>query len=562
MSDHRCDMTLARNSRRNLRWTSRWAIALVGAALAGSATALPGDNVGVVRELASRVGPIVGSALACQDIGQARIQVIADKFRAVIREVSSNEAERDDLSRLFERYVTDGRGAVTAGRTDCRAAARQLADLEQSLAGPSLAGVIGPSAAVAAPAPTAPAVAPAPAPVVSPPPTTMAAVAPTVTQAVPLTATNARGINANEIRFGIVGPFSGSARELGRQMKLGIDTAFNRINDMGGVDGRSLRLVAADDGYEPSRTLDAMKQLYEKEQVFGYIGNVGTPTAQVAIPYALDHRALFFGAFTGSGILRNDPPDRYVFNYRASYAEETDAVVHYLIKIRRLQPRQIAVFAQQDSYGDAGYAGVAKAFRTLGVSDAAILRLGYKRNTVDVDDAVNQLKAQKLGIRAVVMVATYRAAAKFIEKTKDQYPGMIYTNVSFVGSTALADELMLLGSRYASGVIVTQVVPAVGGYSSAVLEYKNALQKYFPGEAPDYVSLEGYIAANVLIQALKKSGPQIDTERLIDTLENMRSLDLGLGAPLSYGRAEHQASHKIWGTAIDDNGKYAPIELE
>jgi branched-chain amino acid transport system substrate-binding protein len=576
MSDYRCDMSLARKARRNLRWTSRLAMVVFGATLAGNAVAAPGDNVSVVRELASRVGPIVGSALACQDIGQARIQVIADKFRAVIREVSSNEAERDDLSRLFDRYVTDGRGAVTAGRTDCRSAGRQLADLEQSLAGPSLAGVIGPSAAVAAPAPAAPpppaapalapaplpAMAPPPAPVVAPPPATMAAVAPTVTQAVPLSATNVHGVNANEIRFGIVAPFSGSARELGRQMKLGIDTAFNRINDMGGIDGRSLRLVAADDGYEPTRTLDAMKQLYEKEQVFGYIGNVGTPTAQVAIPYALEHRTLFFGAFTGSGLLRNDPPDRYVFNYRASYAEETDAVVHYLIKIRRLQPRQIAVFAQQDAYGDAGYAGVAKAFRTLGVSDSAILRLGYKRNTVDVDDAVNQLKAQKLGIRAVVMVATYRAAAKFIEKTKDQYPGMIYSNVSFVGSTALADELMLLGSRYASGVIVTQVVPAVGGYSSAVLEYKNALAKYFPGEAPDYVSLEGYIAANVLIQALKKTGPQVDTERLIDTLENMRNIDLGLGTSLSYGRAEHQASHKIWGTSIDDSGKYAPMELE
>jgi branched-chain amino acid transport system substrate-binding protein len=561
MSDHRCDMTSARSARRNLRW----AVVLVGAALAGSASALPGDNVSVVRELASRVGPIVGSALACPEVGQSRIQVIADKFRAVIREVSSNEAERDDLSRLFDRYVTDGRGAVTAGRSDCKLAARQFADLEQSLAGPSLAGVIGPSAASAAPAPTAPAapaVSPAPAPVVSPPPATMAAVTPTVTQAVPLSGGNVRGVNANEIRFGIVAPFSGSARELGRQMKLGIDTAFNRINDLGGIDGRSLRLVAADDGYEPSRTLDAMKQLYDKEQVFGFVGNVGTPTAQVAIPYALEHRALFFGAFTGSGILRNDPPDRYVFNYRASYAEETDAVVRYLIKIRRLQPRQIAVFAQQDSYGDAGFAGVAKAFRALGVSDTAILRLGYKRNTVDVEDAVNQLKAQKLGIRAIVMVATYRAAAKFIEKTKDQYPGMIYSNVSFVGSTALADELMLLGSRYASGVIVTQVVPAVSGYSSSVLEYKNALAKYFPGEAPDYVSLEGYIAANVLIQALTKVGPQLDTEKLIDTLENMRSIDLGLGTSLNFGRAEHQASHKIWGTAIDDNGKYAPIELE
>ena len=191
-----------------------------------------------------------------------------------------------------------------------------------------------------------------------------------------------------------------------------------------------------------------MKQLYEKDQVFGIIGNVGTPTSAVAIPYALERRMLFFGAFTGSNILRNDPPDRYVFNYRASYAEETDAVVRYLVKIRRLQPRQIAVFAQQDSYGDAGFAGVAKAFRAMGVNDGAIIRLNYARNTVDVDDAVNQLKLAKPPIKAVVMVATYRAAARFIEKTRDLYPGMIYSNVSFVGSTALAEELKLLGPRY------------------------------------------------------------------------------------------------------------------
>ena len=139
---------------------------------------------------------------------------------------------------------------------------------------------------------------------------------------------------------------------------------------------------------------------------------------------------------------------------------------------------------------------------------------------------------------------------------------MLYSNVSFVGSTALADELMLLRPRYASGVIVTQVVPAVSGYSSIVLEYKNALAKYFPGEAPDYVSLEGYVAANVLIQGLKSTGPQLDTEKLIDVLENTRNFDLGLGANLGFGRAEHQASHKIWGTALDESGKYQAIELE
>jgi ABC-type branched-subunit amino acid transport system substrate-binding protein len=134
--------------------------------------------------------------------------------------------------------------------------------------------------------------------------------------------------------------------------------------------------------------------------------------------------------------------------------------------------------------------------------------------------------------------------------------------VSFVGSTALADELMLLGPRYANGVIVTQVVPAVGGYSSAVMEYKNALAKYFPGEAPDYVSLEGYIAAKVLIQAIRQTGPDLNTEKLIDNLEATRNLDLGLGTALNFGRSEHQASHKIWGTAIDENGKYTPLELD
>jgi ABC-type branched-subunit amino acid transport system substrate-binding protein len=510
--------------------------------------AAPSD---VVRDLAVRVGPIIGSALACPDIAQSRIQNIADKFRAVIRETASSDAERDDLGRTFDRYVTDGRGAVSAGRVDCRLAERQLAELEQSISGPppapantgpTLSGVIAPTPAAAA---TAPLVSISPPPLSNNPPVS-----------------NVRGMTANEIKFGIVAPFSGAARELGRQMKLGIDTAFNRANDAGGVDGRMLRLIAGDDGYEPTRTLDAMKQLYDKDQVFGFIGNVGTPTAAVALPFALEHRTLFFGAFTGANLLRNDPPDRYVFNYRASYAEETDAVVHYLLKIRRLQPRQIAVFAQQDSYGDAGFAGVSKAFRTLGLNDATILRLNYKRNTVDVDEAVNLLKVQKPAIKAVVMVATYRAAAKFIEKTHDLFPGMIYSNVSFVGSTALADELMLLGPRFASGVIVTQVVPAVGGYSSSVMEYKNALAKYFPGEAPDYVSLEGYIAANVLIQGIRRAGPQLDTERLIDTLENIRNLDLGLGTALTYGKGEHQASHKIWGTAIDDNGKYQPLELE
>ena len=377
-------------------------------------------------------------------------------------------------------------------------------------------------------------------------------------------APNIRGVTDTEIRFGISAPFTGPARELGQNMKIGIEAAFNVANVNGGVHGRQLRLIAMDDGYEPARTAITMKELYEKDQVFGLLGNVGTPTAVVALPYALDRKMLFFGAFTGAGLLRNDPPDRYVFNYRASYAEETAAVVNYLVKVRQLLPEQIAVFAQQDAYGDAGFAGVQKAVRSLrGGNDTPILRLNYQRNTVDVDEAVAQLQLKRrIPIKAVIMVPTYRAAAKFIEKTRDLYPDMIYTSVSFVGSTALADELMLLGPKYATGVIVTQVVPAVEGHSSLVLNYKSALAKYFPGVASDYVSLEGYVDASVLIAALQRNGPQLDTEKLVETLESLHDLDIGLGTPVTFNSSEHQGVHKVWGTQLDASGHYQTIDLQ
>jgi branched-chain amino acid transport system substrate-binding protein len=514
----------------------RWAAFLASIFLTSVAQAAPGDKADLIRDLAGRVGPIVGSALACPDIARSRVQSIIEKFTAVIREASANEAQRSNLAQTFDRSVADGRSAVVSARTDCRQADRRLADLEQSLnpAAPSPPAVAPPAFAAAPPA------AAAPAPVGS----------------------AVRGVTDNEIRFGITAAFTGPVRERGRHMKLGIESAFNRVNDAGGVDGRMLRLIAADDGNEPARTLQAVRQLYEKDQIFGIIGSIGTATAAVAVPFALERRMLFFGAYTGGMVVRRDPPDRYVFNYRPSYAEEADAAVRYLVKMRRIPVRQIAVFAQQDDLGDAGFAGVAKAYRALGINDSALLRLNYPRNTIEVDEAVNLLRAQKVPVRAIIMSASYRAAAKFIEKTRNLYPEMIFTSISGVGGSSLAEELKLLGPRYTTGVLVTQVVPAVSGFSSAVLDYKTALAKYFPGEAPDYASLEGFVAANILIDALKRTGPQLDTEKLIDALEATRNLDLGLGVPLNFGRSDHQASHKIWGTALNEAGVFQPVDLE
>jgi ABC-type branched-subunit amino acid transport system substrate-binding protein len=566
---------------------------LIGAPWLASA-AERNDRADSVRDIAAGVGQVLGTAAACREISPPRIKAMTDKLFGLIKAFAFNGDESASIQRVYNQRYIEGQRAVTDKQIDCAAAKRNLTALERTVtsrpaaASPSGVATQARAATIASP-PPAPAVTGAsppsaratpvvalpqsPPPAAAPPPVTLRALAavpsaPAATGVLPpisapANIASAQGITDDEIRFGISAPFSGAAKELGRQMKVGIETAFNRVNDAGGIHGRQVRLIAADDGYDPARTAETMTQLYEKDQVFGIIGNVGTPTAVVAAPYALAHRMLFFGAFTGAGLLRRDPPDRYVFNYRASYAEETDAVVHYLVKIRRLRPEEIAVFAQQDSYGDAGFEGVTKAMRALRPGqERTILRLGYKRNTVDVGEAVAQLHKQRTAIKAVVMVATYRAAAKFIEKTRDANPTMIYTNVSFVGSTALAEELMLLGPKYATGVIVTQVVPAVDGYSSVILDYKSALSTYFPGEAPDYVSLEGYVMANVLIEALKRTGPQLDTERLVEELESLRDFDMGLGTTVNFGHVEHQGLHKVWGTQLDATGHYQPLELQ
>ncbi len=517
----------------------RWSVVFVcvlSLALSHAGVSAPRDDkIGVLRALAVRVGKVLGAASACPNVARTRIKGITDKITDVIKSSSSTEEDSRSAVDLFNASLAEGSRSINARQADCADADRELADLENA----------------SAPAPT-------------PQPSMMAATAPqqSATFATQVSGGLVRGVSDAEIRFGASAALTGPNKDYGHQIKVGVETAFRQANDAGGVHGRMLRFIVADDGYEPARTAETMKQLYEKEQVFGFVGNFGTATAAVAAPFALEHQMLFYAGYTGGAVLRRDPPDRYVFNYRASYAEETEAVVRYLVKVRRLKPEQIAVFAQQDAFGDAGFAGVAKAMRTLRGDSGFLLRMAYQRNTLDIDPAIAQLKANKTPIKAVVMVATYRAAAKFIEKTRDAYPGLIYTNPSAVGGFSLRDELMLVGGRYADGVIVTQVAPAVDGYSSLILEYKTALAKYFGGEAPDYTSLEYYIAGRILIEALTRAGPQITTEKLVDALENLRDFDLGLGATINFSRSEHQGLHKVWGTQLTETGKFEPFDLQ
>jgi serine/threonine protein kinase len=372
----------------------------------------------------------------------------------------------------------------------------------------------------------------------------------------------AQGVTDHEILLGQSAPFSGTARELGEELRTGIETYFDFINDQGGINGRRVRLVPLDDGFEPDRALANMKQLIEQRKVFAIIGNVGTPTAEKTIPYALDQKTLFFGALTGAPLLRKDPPDRYVFNVSASFEEETAASLKYLLEVKKILPDQVAVFAQKDGYGDGGFRGVVKVMRKYGRDPEQILRVGHVRNSVDVKEAVTEIQKHP-EIRAVVLVSTYRPAARFIQQLKDTKRDLIFANVSFVGSNALADELIgTYGPDYAEGIIVTQVVPPIDSQSTLVSKFREHLQKYRPSRHPSFVTLEGYIDAAVLAEGLKRAGDNLTTDRLIDALESIHLFDLGIGAPISYSPSEHQGVHKVWATQLQKSGKYVTLDLD
>jgi branched-chain amino acid transport system substrate-binding protein len=352
----------------------------------------------------------------------------------------------------------------------------------------------------------------------------------------------------DEILLGMSTALSGPAANLGKDMRDGVLAGLERANRVGGVNGRRLRLIALDDGYEPARTGPNMRQLLEKDNVLAVIGNVGTPTAIVSIPIATEQKTLLFASFTGAGVLRKNPPDRYVINYRASYAEETGAMIDALIDRGGLKCEDIAIFTQRDGYGDAGFDVGIKALKRHGLKDEKqVLHVGYERNALTVEDALATLLYAEHQPRAIVMVGAYAPCAKFIKLAYETGLNALFVNVSFVGSNPLAAEL----GRLPAHVIVTQVVPhPLAAELPIVREYQADMKAVDPTMTPGFGTLEGYIASRLLVRALASIPGRPTREAVIDALENPGQFDLGLGEPLNLSSVDHQACHRVWPTIL------------
>jgi len=351
------------------------------------------------------------------------------------------------------------------------------------------------------------------------------------------------GVSAKEILIGQFAAQTGPAAELGKRMQLGILAYFNAVNAAGGVNGRMLKLVSRDDGYEPDRALAAVKTLISEDKVFALIGSVGTPTTLAAVPAINEEKIPLVGPFTGAQALR-EPLNRNIFHVRASYYDETERIVQHLTT---LGIKRIAVFYQNDSYGMAGLTGVTQALTRRNLKPAATATV--ERNSVDVKTALQTLL--KASPDAIVQISAYKACAAMIKQARAAGYGGQFFNVSFVGSKALADELGDAGT----GVTISQVVPFPYVPSAAVVrEYQRRMtdggNKDF-----DFSSMEGFLAARVLVEGLRRAGHTLTREGLVTALESMHDHDFG-GFIVKYTPENHEGSHYTDLTMIGRGGRF------
>jgi len=348
------------------------------------------------------------------------------------------------------------------------------------------------------------------------------------------------GVTDNTILIGSCSALDGPAHFLGRQTVLGASAYLHMVNDDGGVFGRKIQLEAFDDSYDPDRAPACFKRM-TKEGVFALGFFVGTPTAKVYVPLAQEEKIPVVGLFTGAHLLY-EPLKHEIINVRASYYDETREQVD---KLWEANIRKIGVVYQDDPFGKAVLDGVKLALQK---HNAAPAGLGtFTRNSVEIQAGLKDVMAAHP--QAVIIAGPYAPAAAIVKQAHMDGWKPQFLTVSFVGT----EEFIKQAGDDAEGTIITQVMPPYdrSDYATVAL-YRKCLAKYSPGEAPTFVSLEGFVDAMVLVEGLKRAGKDITREKFIAGIESIHEMNAGLGPKLilNYSATDHKGFDNVYPTVV------------
>ncbi|MDP3824640.1 MAG: ABC transporter substrate-binding protein [Burkholderiales bacterium] len=349
-----------------------------------------------------------------------------------------------------------------------------------------------------------------------------------------------------EIVIGQLAPLSGVLASTGHQMVVGGRIYFDYINATGGIHGQRIRQLVLDDGYKVEETVRLTRELLAKPEVVALYGFAGTSNVGKLLSDGVLEQggAALVAPYTGGEPLRT-PFNPWIFHVRAGYADETE---HMVQQVTTLGMHRIAVMYQDDGFGKAGLEGVQKALarRNLKLSVAA----PYERNTDKVDEAVKQVKASDA--QAVIMISVNKPTSAFIQRYRESGGGAQLYNISVVDP---AEIVKLAGLKNAHGLGISQVVPyPYMPNLPAIREYQALLKKYAPGELVNYTSFEQFLGAKVLVEALRRAGPNPSRGKVVKALESMGQFDLG-GVTVNYSPENRVGSRYVEVTVIGSTGK-------
>lgn len=353
------------------------------------------------------------------------------------------------------------------------------------------------------------------------------------------------GVTDTEIQIGSSLVLSGPTQDLGLGMKTGYELIINKVNNAGGIHGRKIKMIIKDDKYEPLVANENTKTLINSDKVFSLFSYVGTPTTNAAVPVINEGKIPLLGMFTGAEIFRK-PVNPLLYHVRASYYQETEKLVKHFTEDLKL--KKIAVFIQQDAYGNAGRDGVVAALQKRGLQLAA--GGAYERNTVNIDVGYGNIKGA--APEAVVLVGAYKACAAFVKKAKADGLKARIANISFVGTSSLVAEMGADGDD----TFVSQVMPNPWKSNLAVVQDYRKDMEAAGNKKLDYTSLEGYVNALILVEALKSAGKDLTRENFQTALKKMNS-DIG-GIKINFNNSQF-AQESVYLTKVK-SGEVIDIE--
>lgn len=351
---------------------------------------------------------------------------------------------------------------------------------------------------------------------------------------------------AADLVIGQVAPLSGVLASTGQQMVVGGKIYFDSINAQGGIHGAMIRQEVVDDGYKVAETVRLTREMLARPEVIALFGFAGTANVtQLLTEGVLEAGgAALVAPYTGGESLRS-PFNPWIFHVRAGYAAEAE---HMVKQVTTLGMERIAVMYQDDGFGKAGLLGVENALakRNLKLAAAA----GYERNTDKVEDAVKKIRASDA--QAIIMISINKPSAAFVKQYRQGGGGARLYNISVVDP---AELVKLAGLTNVHGLGISQVVPYPFMTSLPVVrQYQELLKKYAPNETVNYTSFEEFVGAKVLVEGLRRAGPNPTRAKVVKALESMGSYDTG-GITVSYSASNRIGSHFVEVTVVSSSGK-------